>query len=316
MEFPYNPRTGASLVAIAAGVLLSVGCERDQSQAEWWQGERKIIGLSQQLKLKKYRHELVCTHDFESLERLRNTTETATSSLRVLRKQYLTLSHEVVSLEGEWDEFRRTTIQNQRHRTIGKSFEAIHLVSGRKFQEVTVFAIDDAGVTIRHADGSARLRFADLDSGQQVFFGLEKDLAVDAEEKEAEAAAVYERWIDDRMAIIHEQERKDSEIARREELALRQYRSQLAFQNAEIPKTRTLAQAATPFGSRSREYSDFYRPYRSRYRYFHYSTPGYIRNCQTDTSFRSSRATAIRSSSVFSASKCSTFANHPRRSIP
>jgi hypothetical protein len=319
MDFLNNPRTGASFVALAAGAFLSVSCNRGPSQAEWWQGEQERIGLSQQLELKKYRFEQVSTRDFESLERLRNATETAASTLRSLRQQHLTLSHEVASLEGKWGEFRESTIRNQRHRAIGKTFEAMHLASGRKFQNVTVAAIDDAGATIRHADGSARLRFADLDSEQQVFFGLEADLALDAADKEAEATVAYERWIDDRMAIVHEQERKDSEAARREEQAARLERSQLAASQGATARLRRLSQPATPVGRRYWGYSDYYstyRSYRPRYRNVYYSTPSYYRNCQTVTSLQSSRATITRSNSASVAPKCQSFANTTLRSIP
>jgi hypothetical protein len=323
-DFLNNPRTGPSLVALAAGVFLSVSCDRGSSQAEWWQGEQERIGLSQQLELKKYRFEQVSNRDLESLERLRNATETAASALRSLRQQHLTLSHEVASLEGNWGEFRESTIRNQRHRAIGKTFESVLLASGRKFQGVTVAAIDDAGVTIRHADGSARLRFVDLDSDQRLFFGLEADLALEAANKEAEATVAYERWIDDRMAIVHEQERKDSEAARREDLALRQERSRLASQNAAASKTRALAQAPTAFGNRSWGYSGYYstyRTYRPTYRpVYYYSTPSY-NNCRTFVSPRTvfpqsawSSGTGCVSSSVVP--KCKSFANTTLPFIP
>lgn len=306
-----------SCVTIAATAFFSVGCEKDYSQAEWWQGEQERVSLSQELQLKKYRLGQVDAHGFEELEGLRNATAATTSSLRSLRQQRLTLNDEVASLEGKWGEFREATIRNQRHRAIGKTFEAIHLVSGRQFQDVTVAAIDDAGVTIRHADGSARLRFADLDSEQQVFFGLEADLALAATDKEAEAIAVYERWIDNRMASIHEQERKDSEITRREELAARELRSQLASTQVAASKTRALAQAATPVGNQSwgnsSDYSTF-RTYRPTYRYiYYYVTPSYQSSCPAVVPTRTGGTGCV---SPYMTPTCQPFTDTIRHSIP
>lgn len=233
-----------------------------------------------------------------------------------------------MSLEGKWKGFRESTIRSQRHRAVGKTFETIHLASGRKFHDVTVAAINDAGVTIRYANGSARLRFADLDSAQQVYFGLEEDLALEAEGEEAEATAFYERWVDERMAILHEQERKDSEIARREDLALRQRRSELASQNAAAPETRALAQAATTFGNRSWRYSGYYsnyktyRTYRPAYRYVDYCTPPNDGgNCRTLVFPRAVFPQAARTSGTGCVSpsmvpKCKSFANTTLPFIP
>jgi hypothetical protein len=311
-------------VAITAAVLFSVGCEKGQNQAEWWQGEQERIELNHQLELKKYRFEQVDTRDFEELEGLRDTIDAATSSLRSLRQQRLSLNDEVASLEGKWGEFRESTIRNQRHRVIGNSFEVIHLVSGRKFQNVTVSAIDDAGVAIRHADGSARLCFADLNSEQRLFFGLEEDLALAAADKEVAAAASYERWIDDRMAIIHEQKMKNSEITRREELSARQERSQLASQQVAAPKTRALAQAAAAVGSRSWRYSRYYstyRTYRPIYRDVYYSTPSYNHNCRAIFSPRPIFPQFVRPTGSGCASpsvvpKCQSFTNTTIPFIP
>lgn len=235
--------------------------------------------------LKSYRLAQASGKDLDGLARLRDSTEATAVSLRALRQQRLTVGDEVAALEGQWSGFREAAIREQRQRAMGKTFETLDLVTGRKFREVSVAAIDDAGVTIRHADGSARLGFADLDSAQQVFFGLEADLALVAEKEDARAVAAYERWIETRMAIVHERETWDSEIAKREELAAQQKWAQLAAQHVAASQVRPLAQAATSVGSRSWGYSgDYssYRAYRPTYRYIYcYSTPSYNSSCPT-----------------------------------
>jgi hypothetical protein len=228
----------------------------------------------------RYRVEHRDMSGFDELKRLDSLREADTSLVQSLRQQRLALNSEVVGLEEKWNNFQSLAIREQRHLAMGKTFKTFQLVSGRKFQDVLVAAIDDAGVTIRHADGSARLRFTDLDTGQQAFFGLEEDLASAAEEKEAQAASAYERGIESQMEIIRQQEILVSDGARRAEMvAVERNRSQqLAAQRVAAARDRPLAQPATRFGSRSWSDSSFYsnyRSYRPVYRYVYYSAPAY-----------------------------------------
>ncbi len=262
--------------------LLAVGCGRNQDRADWWQGEQQRIELSQQLELKKYRFEQAHSRDFKQLEKLRCSTTEAAASLKSLRQQRLTLGDQIESLEGQWAGFREATIRDQRQSAMRKTFDKLTSASGRTFVDVSVVSIDDSGVTIRHVDGSARLRFADLDAGQRVFFGLEADLALAAEQQETRDVADYERWVEARMVVIDEKKLKDAESARREDLEIRRLRSQAAAQLAANSSVRPLAQPATSVGNRSWSYSSAYSNYRVRrptYRYVYYNnTPTY--RCQ------------------------------------
>lgn len=258
--------------------LLAVGCGKNQDQAGWWQGEQQRIELSQQLQLKKYRYEQVDSRDFAQLERLRRSTTEAAASLKSLRQQRAALAGQVESLEGQWAGFREATLRDQRQSAMRKTFDKLTSASGRTFVEVSVVSIDDSGVTIRHADGSARLRFADLDAGQQIFFGLEADLALAAEQQETRDAADYERWVEARMVVIDEKKLKDAESSRREDLETRRLRSQTASQLAANASVRPLARPATNVGNRSWSYSSAYSNYRVRrptYHYVYYNTPTY-----------------------------------------
>lgn len=256
--------------------LFSVGCDGSRGEAAWWQGEQEKIELEHQLELKSYRFEQRYSRDFEELGKFRIAIETSHSLIVPLRQQRLDLTENISLLEGQWSAFRESTIREKRQRAIGQTFQELGLISGRKFQNVSVAAIDDAGVTIRHADGSARLRFADLSSSQRVLFGLEGDLAVAAEEKEAKNALNYERWIDLRMSTIQEKESKAAESARRVDLAAREKRSMLAARELAVAENRPLAQAATTVGTRSSSYYGYYSNYRyysPYYRTVYYQTP-------------------------------------------
>ncbi len=285
----------ATCAAVTLAAFSLAGCGRDSDRAAWWQGEQQRIGLGKELELKNFRFEQACSDDFDNLERLRQAAKETASMLDPLRQRCVILAGEVESLERNRVAFRESIIRTQRQRATGKTFKALSLVSGRKFQDVSVAAIDDAGVTIRHVDGSARLRFADLDAKQRVIFGLEADLALVAEEKESRDAAAYGRWIDQQMAAAHEKDETVSKNATREDLSARQARSRVAAQQVAASNARPLAQPATSVvGTRSwsssGSYSN-YRVHRPTYSYVYYSTPSYnYRSCLPQVSVQTGRA--------------------------
>lgn len=175
-------------------------------------------------------------------------------------------------------------IHDQRQQAIGRHFETLDLASGRKFQQVTVSTIDDAGVTIRHAHGSARLHYGELDAKQRLNFGMEAGLALAAEEKESKASVAYEQWIEDRVTTVHENEVKASALAKREERSAARDYSQLVARQAALTKTRPLGQAPTVVGSGSRY--GYYSSYRTSrpyyYNPYYYNAPAsqaYPRPC-------------------------------------
>lgn len=242
---------GPLFTAIAVVAALSVGCKNDQARAEWWQDEQERIELTHRVELKQYRVDCGNANGFEELKRLRKSTQTHASLLQSLGQRREALNEDLALLEQGWADFYEAAIRDQRHRAIGKTFKSFYSASGREFRNVSVAAIDDAGVTIRHADGSARLSYEDLDSKLQVFFGLEANLAIAAEEKESRASIAYEHEIDSQMAVLQRQESRNSEIVRREETASQRKATQLALQQTATPRVRPLSQAATPLGNRS-----------------------------------------------------------------
>ncbi len=252
--------------------LLSVGCHKDQAQAEWWQGEQERIALVQQIELKHYRVTQSDFRGFEELKRLTGSAQDRSVQLDSLGRQRQMLTDDLALLERNWIDLQETTIRNQRTRATGRTFKSLESASGRKFHEVSVAAIDDAGVTIRHADGSARLGFADLNPEQQVFFGLEEDLAFAAEEREYRTSTAYERGMDRQLAAIQARQKQDAETARLDELAAGRKKSQSTTRYAAASKPSPLAREATPIGRQS-WYDYGYYPryrYRSNYSTFRY----------------------------------------------
>jgi hypothetical protein len=258
------------LTSITAASLLSVSCHKDQTEAEWWQGEQGRIRLVHQLELKQYRVSQSDVNGFEELKRLTGVTQRQAERLDLLVRQLRTLNEELAMLEGKWVDLRTTTLRNQRNRAIGQTFKSLESASGRKFQEVSVAAIDDAGVTIRHANGSARLRFADLSPDQQVLFGLDAELASAAEEREAIAAMTYERGMERQLAATQIREKNDAEDM--SAVGRNVFQGVAKYAAARMPSP--LAKEATPIGRRFC-YDFGYYP---RYRYRHRSRCSSFRN--------------------------------------
>ena len=265
--------------AVVAAVLGIVSCDGNEDQAAWWGGEQQRIELSHQLELKQFRLDQVVTRDFAEFEALRRSAPSNAERLETLRQRRNALDDQVASLQARRAEFRLAAVNDQRQRAIGQTFEKLDLVSGRNFDKVTVSAIDDSGVTIRHSVGSARLRFDDLDAGQRLFFGLEADLAVAAVKRESQDAVDYERWIDGQMAAIDDKKQKVSADARHEQLETQRNYSELAARQLAASSSRPLAQTGTSLASSPTRYSSSssrYRTYRPSYRYVYYNnTPSW-----------------------------------------
>lgn len=173
--------------------------------------------------------------------------------------------------------YQEAVIRDQRRRAIGRSFAELTSVSGRIYRDVTITSIDDAGVAVRHAYGTARLTFRDLDSAQQSFFGLDAGLAVVAAEKESRDLAAYDRWIDGQMVAIRDRNAEMKKIAAYDEQVVRANRATLASRQSVAANENPLAKPATSFGSGGSRYSYGYPTYRHSYYRHVYYAPNYYK---------------------------------------
>jgi hypothetical protein len=281
MMASYSPRI-SKIAALGLGLVLSVSCHTDEDRVEWWQAEQERIALSHLLELKEFQHSQIFGSSYQEFQKIREFAESDTNSIRVLSERRATLQNEVQFLAAELVDFKQFAIQGQRDQAMGRTFGELVLPSGRTFSNARVAAINDAGVTIRHAEGSARMGVDDLSPEQQVFFGLEADLAIAAERREFESAVSYERAVDVQLAAMKVQEKLNAESAMREEAAHRAKRTQIAAQQTIASSIRPLSQPATRLGSRSWDpysYRVQYPSDRFYYGYTYYSSPVYSRWC-------------------------------------
>ena len=139
-----------------------------------------------------------------------------------------------------------------------------------------ITGIDDAGVTIRHRDGSARFGIYDLDAKSQVLFALEPDLAIAAAKQENVDAAAYEKWIDQGLVEVTKSENERSVLKKINALKLKNNRAFAAAQHLAMANARPLAQPATSIhsGSRHYRYSSPYSNYRASQPIYHYTDYG------------------------------------------
>ncbi|MEO5912724.1 MAG: hypothetical protein ABIS50_00710 [Luteolibacter sp.] len=289
--FTKFPHASLRFAALAVA-LLAAGCEKKDGNIAWWQGEQERIELSHQLALKEFRYEQLGSSDLPELERLRRANQATAASLKSLKQQQVALNGEFEDLQGNLEDFHEATIQNQRNRAIGRSFPELVSLSGRTYRGVTVASIDDAGVAIHHIDGTARLRYQDLDAKQQLFFGLEAEPALAAVERESQNAAAYERWIDDQMVALGEKNDETAKLNQRNAAIAKANRSSVAARQVVAANTRALAKPASSVGSGSSRYYSGYHSYRSYrptyYRYVYYTPnyyrPAFPRSCYGSTS--------------------------------
>lgn len=253
-------------VLTASGFLLT-GCGKHPDKVSWWQNEREKIELGQQLELKQFRFGQLRSHDFEDFQRLQMLTAQSAAELVSLLRRRETLRMELSKIEGQRLNIRNVVLGDLRQRALGKSFDLFKPVLGREYRNVSVSAIDDVGVTIRHSEGSARLHYADLDEQQHVMFGLDEETSLAAEAKETENAAAYERCIETRMTAAFEKEERAA-VIEREALAGQQKHSLPAAQQTVVSTYRTLAQPATPVGTGS--WNGYYSNYRVRRPIYYY----------------------------------------------
>jgi cell division protein FtsB len=273
----------SSGIALGAAALLAVGCGKKQDPTVWWQGEQERIELSQQIELKKFRFEQLDSADFAELDGIHRHSSAVDSKIASLRTQSNELQAQINSLKAKWEDYKGVALEEQRRKALGKSFETLRLSSGREFENVSVASIDDSGVTIHHTYGSARLRYADLDSRQRMFFGLDEDLALAAQKKESEDAVAYERWVHDQskiaaIAAVAKNEKQNAASARLREISDQKRRSDALADQIYASNTRTLAQPSKSVGGvYSRSYSN-YRSYSPSYRYVYYGASNCYNN--------------------------------------
>ncbi len=256
--------------------LLLPACSEEKKDAVWWENEKQIIELRNEIDLARYRTGI--RMDAPALPTGAPHHSDLSKDIESLSTKKSLLSARISALESGWEDFRTTTLDGRRNLVIGKTFETFETASGKVYEDVTVSRIDDAGVSLRHKSGTARLRFHDLDESRQEFFGLDGELAFIALGKERKKREAYERRIEKGLALAKIEETRLADIRREEERQkLASSRALSASRRAITPSALTasvgnLGDTRTIYSSRRySSYGSYGRP-RTRY-YYTYSNP-------------------------------------------
>lgn len=246
-------------------------CRAEESEAELWSNEREIIELSQQLKLGEYRLGLSESGKRKELDDLKILLSENEVRLFNLQSEKSALVAEIERLESRNRQLCQAALEQRRSRAQGMNFETFSAKDGRTFKNAIITVVDDSGVAFRHEHGAARLRYAELSDEQRLFFGLEEEASLAAENRERKQALAYELSIDMELEAMRDQESQE----RAEPFTTRNNdytasRTLMAASNDQR-EARPLAQPARTFGTGSlyrRLYGySSYRSYRPVYRY-------------------------------------------------
>lgn len=279
MKFKSSLLRVNGLVNLVSVPFLLVACDGNERQSLVWMQEQEKIELTHQLELKNYRLSQANTGEVAQLQEVRTQILRNTGALSSLQERKAVVSEQLDLLKTQWAQLKESTISERRRMALGKTFDRLELASGRKFEKVSVVSIDDAGVAIRHTDGSARLRYSDLDDSQRVLFGIEADSALVALEKEAADTSAYEKAVVTSIAAVQEKKREEAAKRTIQLAKLEQAASKERLANVTEPvvssRPRELAEPAVPVGSRTSRYynNTYYRDRNNSSRYVYYYTP-------------------------------------------
>jgi hypothetical protein len=232
-------------------------CSRGDSEAGWWEQEHQRIELARQVELAEYRLTRAEANFVAAEEHAQWLAACEAADLRAteLRARKKELEGQIQAGLDQLTDYQRLAIEHRRKEMRNLEMDYLALDDRRTFFDVRVVAIDDAGVSIRHRDGSARLGIHDLSAEECLQFGIERTSALAALERERREAIAYEQQVAIDLARIEESERKSrEEIAAREVVRRDAVRPLPVVAAAQSP----LSQAARPFGNSYRHYD--YRP--------------------------------------------------------
>ncbi|QTN31349.1 hypothetical protein HZ994_03055 [Akkermansiaceae bacterium] len=252
-------------------------CQKGGEDSVWWGNEKTIIELRNQLELASYRADKAHPgDDAEAAARASVNPAALRGEIETLAHGKAQLTREIAAMKSGWDDFRRSVLNDSRVQASGKTFATFVAADGRAFKEAKVTEIDDSGVSIAHASGTARLRFGDLDPEWQLYFGLDAELARKSHEAEAEGRLAYDRRIDRQMAVIAEKEAGARKERKKEEQRLAEARAIASYARTTPASSLSasiggLGETSRVYGSRRYGgYSSYYRQPTVRYSYVPY----------------------------------------------
>jgi hypothetical protein len=99
-------------------------------------------------------------------------------------------------------------VETRRAEELGKRYEQYQSTSGIVYRDVRITKITDAGVSIIHAEGVARLGFEELSPEQRTDFGITKEGATQFDAKEMDITAAYKAKVEEQQKAKRQNDAK------------------------------------------------------------------------------------------------------------
>lgn len=164
------------------------------------------------------------------------------------------------------------SVEARRAEAMGKRMERFETMTGRIYKDVRITRISDAGISLSHADGAARLRFEDLSPEQRQYFGINGEDAAEVYAREMKARAAYEKLVEEKERSRRQlaEARAEAEWLAMEKAA--EVEPEVAFvePDATIPEYPTVKRVESNY-----RFSRSYRYHGGYYSGCGYSYPGY-----------------------------------------
>jgi len=240
--------------------------------AAWWEVEALRVELKGRVDLANFKlaaaGEVRGPAELAKVVSANEEREARIASLKVKREELTTGLR-----QGKENlvKFADDRLRELKERAIGKEWTEL-ATAGRTYQDVKVMSVTDAGVTIRHRDGSARLRFHDLTDNQRMEFGLDETTALAAVQEERKKAAAYEQYLEDELATIQRNKLEAAKVFAQVTRTKSVASAPVVSANV-APVTNRLKEPARQVGIQYGNTS-YSRPRRTNF-YYYYSAPRY-----------------------------------------
>lgn len=229
------------------------------------------------------------------LRGLREELAERRAELTGLREKSRQLTSEMILLEEQTAGWIREWRDTQRRIAVGERYPSIETLDERVYKEAEIVAVTGAGIEIRHADGTARIRCGQLPAewAERFVWNASEQRGVLAAEREQ--AAELDRQVAARMQIKREREerRLAAESAAESRAALARLNRQTTVASSGLSSS-PLSEPPRRVSSSTyyyRRWNDWKRLYCSSLHYRrpsnHLCNPGYPRS-RSDSNCRSS----------------------------
>lgn len=196
------------LPATCLALLASLSsCKKDQTalEVEILRDQARCVELSQKTRLLEMRWDRLAP-GHEHAEVVLGVAEEATETLLAMRREREQLIVDLAKLEKDIVVARQEQRRSLRVAAIGKKFPSF-AAKHRVYENVTIVEVDDMGIQLRHEDGLTRVTASKLTAQQMAEFGIDADIAQQAQVDEAKQIAAYNQMVDQALAKQKKEQR-------------------------------------------------------------------------------------------------------------